>query len=530
MKKVFFTLTIISLSLFIASCASTPKETPEPPLQEETFTQGQEQNVPETINCPEPEISLEQPPAEETPVVPEENVIQSQIEIPLPEEKEIFDEPEMEENFLTEEYNEYEEYEEETQDELFEVSEEEELILSQEPEPEPEEEQISEPEPEPDEPAAPVIPEGFTAEENREELSVKENVNLEELNALTENQIEETSPQEEQSPEESEEDYSEEDYGMIDDYEVEEVFEEEYIPSRTMQLLKNQFVDVVYPGSGWVYLGETDDTEIFRYQGRKAETSRTVFTLKSIRSGTAILHFYKNDILTGKYIDDYLEITVDDEKTSDINHITAPSYEEIVPERLLSVPEEKDTLEEGIEKESESETVNNPSKKSSPNKNSTTSSEKKSTEYKPFSGKPETAEGQTNIQKTTSEKTGKPVTSEDSSKISHTETVEQSPASSEKYSDLTSDELLSKAKNAFKEKRYSETLDYLDSFFDKAVTHVDEALYLKGQTLETKSAVRNIKAALEAYEDLVKKYPQSSLWSKSNDRITYLKRFYFNIR
>lgn len=514
MKKVFIASCIFCVTLFLASCASSKKEVPqeEPPVEQEV--QVQEEEAQETPAQPEQQPEPEQTPEPEQEPAPQQAPLVK--EIPLPEEVEIFDEPEVEEEYEEEDYEDYPEEEEEDTDELFEVTEEEEQVLSQEEEPEPVK-----------------VPEGFTAEETEAEVQSPESVNLEELAAVTES---------EETPEEEAEDFSEEEIGMTDEVEVEEVFEEEIIPSRAMELLRNQYVDVIYPGSGWVYLGETDDTEVFKYVGRKTDSSHTIFTLKSTRSGSAVLHFYKNDILTGNYIDDYLEVNVDEERTFDTTHVEAPSYEELVPERLLS-PAEKNEQDE--EEDSsyllQDQTQTSPSltkAASSSAKASSSSAPASSAKQTASAQKAESSEGQTNIQKTdygsssnarkTASTASKEV-SENAAKI-NSEPKPSTPQASEKYEDLTADELLSKAKKAYNAKKYSETLDYLDSFFDKAVTHVDEGLYLKGQTLETKSEVRNIKAALEAYEDLVKKFPQSNLWSKSNDRITYLKRFYFNIR
>ncbi len=521
MKKVLYLLGIFCIILFSASCTSTKKELPEPPVQEEAVPEQVEQ---EPVQEEEQPVEIQQPEQPQEEPEPQPPVVQ---EIPLPEEVEIFDEPEVTEEEPEEEYEDYQE--EETQSEIFEVLAEEEDILAQEPEDIPVEETIE-------------VPEGFTAEETSAEVPPVEKVNLEELNALSEKEPEEQ-PAVIEEEVQTEETDSFETEGMTDEVEVEEVFEEEIIPSRTMSLLRNQYIDVVYPGSGWVYLGETDDTEIFRYQGRKSETSRTIFTLKSLRGGTAVLHFYKNDILTGNYIDDYLEVTVDDERTFDTKHVEAPSYEEIVPERLLSSQEKNDSAEAHEDSAELPENNSSAAEASIPEEDKTVRAKKdsgsqiKHSENKQTAQKTESFEGQTNIQKTDSGSTKSSAKKEPAqarqSQITETapaEPQEQTAPSSDKYNDLTSEELLSKAKKAFKDKKYSETLDYLDSFFDKAVTHVDEALYLKGQTLETKSEVRNIKAALEAYEDLVKKYPQSNLWSKSNDRITYLKRFYFNIR
>ncbi len=93
---------------------------------------------------------------------------------------------------------------------------------------------------------------------------------------------------------------------------------------------RNQTLDVTYPGSGWLYLGQTDGQNDFVFGGRKLGEKDTTFTLRSRKAGTRLLHFYKNDGLTGKSIDDYLEVTVTDEAGSH-ERITAPAYADAVP-------------------------------------------------------------------------------------------------------------------------------------------------------------------------------------------------------
>ena len=103
------------------------------------------------------------------------------------------------------------------------------------------------------------------------------------------------------------------------------------VPSRSVTVKKNQYLDIVYPGSGWVYLGEADGTRLFTYFGRKLGTSDTTFTLRSRASGETLLHFYKTDALTGSYIDDYLSVTVENTPATSNEHVKAPDYASIVP-------------------------------------------------------------------------------------------------------------------------------------------------------------------------------------------------------
>jgi outer membrane protein assembly factor BamD (BamD/ComL family) len=90
--------------------------------------------------------------------------------------------------------------------------------------------------------------------------------------------------------------------------------------------------------------------------------------------------------------------------------------------------------------------------------------------------------------------------------------------------------LLEEAQVLYNEKEYSAALKKLNQFFEYSTDKGDEALYLKGQILEAKSDVRDIKGAIDAYTTLTKNYPASKLWDSANKRIIYLKRFYLEVR
>lgn len=100
-------------------------------------------------------------------------------------------------------------------------------------------------------------------------------------------------------------------------------------PSRSVNIKINQYLDVTYPGTGWTYIGETDKNDLFNYFGRKLGTKNTTFSLRAKKAGKTILHFYKNDALTGQYIDDYLAVNIENKKST--GRVRAPSYADIVP-------------------------------------------------------------------------------------------------------------------------------------------------------------------------------------------------------
>lgn len=261
------------------------------------------------------------------------------------------------------------------------------------------------------------------------------------------------------------------------------------IISRSMSMENKQYVDVIYPGIGWVYLGETDPqgapgNSLLAFDNRQQYNQNTLFTLHSHTPGTTILHFYKNDPLTENYIDDYLKVTVENKTADTFDHVTAPSYADAVP-----VKPDKSKAEIFTEPAATGVTQNSVSANGQGLNTAVPSSV--NTESQPTTGQ------------------------------------EQSATNTDK---MSTDEILTVAQKAYDSKDYVQAAAVLNSFFAKAADRIDEGLFLMGQTLEKKSKVQNIKGAIDAYDTIVKNWPASSLWQKANDRSIYLKRFYINIR
>lgn len=303
------------------------------------------------------------------------------------------------------------------------------------------------------------------------------------------------------------------------------------VPSRSMTIKNNQFLDVIYPGSGWIYLGEEGSGDHFIFQGRKLGKGETTFTLRSKEPGVALLHFYKNDILTGNYIDDYIQISITDKSATDATHIEAPSYAEVVPpkfDRTKAVEEKK---------VAQTESAPNAPQKEAPAQSK--DGEKKPAAKESQPDKKEAAQEspsekvQTVIQTSGQEKSD----SKQKTAVAGT----SAPAAEEEQKESALDQnvsggtdkaksLLERAQKAYDEKRYAEALDLVQQFFDTASEDFDAGLYLEGLILEAKSEVRNIKSAIGAYDTLIKNWPQSNYWRKANERSIYLKRFYIDIR
>ena len=336
-----------------------------------------------------------------------------------------------------------------------------------------------------------------------------ENINTEQTNEDFQNtansQLEETNQTEE---------------SLEDNTTENEIVNKKIKPSRSMTIKKNQYIDITYPGTGWIYMGQKDNKKDFTFFGRKLGGKDTSFTLRAKNPGTYLLHFYKNDPLTNSYIDDYLEVIVENKETSSTEHILAPNYATIVPPKVTITAEtRKENKKQNInktvdenknkqQKTQEEQIQNSVTKKQIDSSVKTviqTQDEENTNEI------PETSNTQNNIETKQEENNTQNKPNQNLDKLKETE-------------------LLALAKKQFANKEHSNALYTLEKFFEKAVSKIDEGLFLQGQILESKSDVQNIKGAIDSYELIVKSYPASAYWTQANKRTIFLKRFYINIR
>lgn len=315
--------------------------------------------------------------------------------------------------------------------------------------------------------------------------------------------------------EKSEEIIQVESENSLDENQTEEIQEKsEIIPSRSVSMKNYQYLDIVYPGNGWIYLGESDNSKNFIFYGRKLGGKDTSFTLRSKNPGRFILHFYKNDALTGNFIDDYLEVIVDDEKSSSNEHILCPMYKEIVPPKY----EKNQVKEENLQKEELlQENQNIP--EASPQEKTQTEKEEQDIQGKTVIQNASSLQDENSLEKTVSPQNSLKSENPQNPLETQKEEIESLPV----------ELLLDKAQELYEQKNYEEAKKVLDKFMLSSVSKIDEALFLQGKILEAKSPVQNIKGAVDSYDLIVKRYPKSKFWTQANKRSIYLKRFYINI-
>lgn len=309
------------------------------------------------------------------------------------------------------------------------------------------------------------------------------------------------------------------------------------LPSRSVKVNINQYLDVTYPGTGWVYIGESEKAPLFNYFGRKLGTSDTTFALRAKKAGNTMLHFYKNDALTGEYIDDYLEVEVINQKST--GRVKAPSYADIVPSR----PQRRIQRENPILPEAEAQVTPEKTTVQSQETEKTESSakenqeEQKNKEITPNNSSSDTSEEvkthesdiKTVIQNTVP--TSSQTLQETANEENDNNEITAEPVITEENQIFEIDEsLLEKAKKDFEAKNYELALSEAQQYYNGAETRLDEALYLLGQIWEADSPVKNIRSSLDSYDMIIKRYPKSTLWQKAKNRSIYLKRFYIDIR
>ena len=315
--------------------------------------------------------------------------------------------------------------------------------------------------------------------------------------------------------------------GAVTGEEEETNYAEEITPSRKVTLKKMEYLDITYPGQGWIYMGITDGSKDLTYFGRKLGTENTKFTLQARNAGKKIVHFYKNDALSSQYIDDYIEVEILNQKGSNKTHIDAPEYKQPVPKKAKEkiIKDQAKNDEEISMETTESSLVQTTSNSSNVSDSNSVSSIENDSKIEKQTSAPKETKNVEGVLEQEEEGRGGERTSSSSSYSS------SSNEKTEYKSTLTySNTLLQEAQVLYNEKEYKLALEKINSFLESATSKRDLGLYLQGQILEAKSEVQNIKAAIEAYSTLTKNYPASKRWDDANKRMIYLKRFYLEVR
>ena len=264
--------------------------------------------------------------------------------------------------------------------------------------------------------------------------------------------------------------------------------------SRTAVMEEKQRLEIVYPGHGWVYVGEQTSQQGLRYEQRKLQEDASIFTFIAEKKGTYVLHFSYFDVFTDDFVTDAIAVSVGTARTG-------------MPKTIVRAPDYKgngaDSSDEDAMGEDGGAPVQAGVTPETPPVSSDSAMQEETTES------PADAAG------------AAPVAEEPALRI---------PSASEREAPLTPDELLEKARTAIGAADAVSALNYLETFFTDATTKIDEGWFLRGRAYELNGAARNIRRALEAYQTLTGAFPQSKFWAEADERIRYIKTFYINIR
>lgn len=294
--------------------------------------------------------------------------------------------------------------------------------------------------------------------------------------------------------------------------------EKENTPSRYVKLNLNETLSIAYPGSGWIYLGSNQEYNNLETTGKQNTKDETVYTLVAKKEGKQIHHFYKHDNLTGKFIDDYIEVEVTSTKGSVYTIVKAPAYTDFVPKKP-EFPAKSSKNQENFLQMQESEKDNTKLSPASPTTGKT--------EYINSSEVQNTNEVLPNEKRDFIEY----IPEEESNvEFAENEINENQSIANYSYEITDASELLQKAQNLIDEKKYEEAEFYLQKFFEISTEKRDEGFYLQGQLFEQDSSIKDIKKSINSYQNIIDNYPDSIYYDKANKRIIYLKRFYIEIR
>ncbi len=239
---------------------------------------------------------------------------------------------------------------------------------------------------------------------------------------------------------------------------------------RSAALSVGQYLEILYPGSGWVFLGDALGQNSLVYQSRKLDGPDTVFLFRAGKAGSAVLQFSRYDVLQDSYSRDTLAVSVAKSERPVSGKIRAPDYF--------------------------SAGSSAPAPSASETPAGSTGRALAAPGFSGISDEPELVTGSS---------------------------IVSSPAEDPLV-------LLEKTKDALSAGDQEGALRELDRFFAVSVENLDEGWFLRGKAYEANGKARDIKKALDSYTTLMAAYPGSSFWKDAEARVRYINRLYLQIR
>ena len=347
---------------------------------------------------------------------------------------------------------------------------------------------------------------------------------------------------------------------------------EDIVFSRSVRATVGQIVEIPFRGTGWVFLGELANRRGIRYESRRldvrdGETEGQSFIFLCESPGTYILRFYRQDFIQDYIINDHVQVIVGESST-----LIQPPMPGMERSRVIAEPRWPTlpmALSEPIppsvtpydpmpapampapamsppaipvpsadlpvipqEQVAPPETVLPDAPELSGNDLVGISPDVTTEDFAPFpepealpSASPQTLPSPTlpTI----------PVPPPDELPVTPPLALLQPPApESIPYDEptLSLTEYVQRARQEFDAGRVEQALQILDIMRIHYPMGSDEAWWLYAQLLEANSPSRDIRLSLEYYRKLINEYPLSSRVPEAQRRVSYLERFFFNIR
>ena len=283
--------------------------------------------------------------------------------------------------------------------------------------------------------------------------------------------------------------------------------------SRSVKLFSGQRLQLDYPGEGWVYLGESTAQKGIKYQQRKLQDGKTVFTFGAENKGSYILNFSRFDVFSDDFIADSVSVEVENSFQRLNNIVKAPAFKAEKPEQAdTAIAETAARMQNAAPVPAVPAVAANVSGANTENgmaSSNPVSSDSKNTDVK------------------------NEVPAESTKTLSEPAVVYDSPdvlmAMETKTAESSADESLESIKKFIAAGNAAAALKDLNEFFKNHSVKADEAWFLRGQAYELNGKEKNIKLALNAYQTVVDAYPESARWEEADARVRYIRKFYVNI-
>ena len=281
-----------------------------------------------------------------------------------------------------------------------------------------------------------------------------------------------------------------------------ETTEGDVVFSRVVRATVGQLVEIPFRGSGWVYLGELGNRRGVEYSSRRLDIEAgsaigQTFIFTADIPGTYILKFYKQDFIQDFILIDYVQVIVGERRET-----TGPRGVPTGRDRVIAEPRWPPAQSFASEPVSETgaaaEAVASPEAQVSGTQAS-------------------------GAQAPGAQVPGAAMAAESERVI----TPQEMPVPPHIEAEA---EYIRRTQLEFDAGRVEAAIAVLDSMKKYYPLGSAEALWLYGQLLEASSPARNIRLALECYQRLIREFPQSSLVPNARRRISYLERYYLNIR